>query len=273
MALYDYVAQRNIAATIASGYEGMIADTAPWHFMSGFNATRQSVTVTPTATNAATYTLNITTYPSTTAVAYTYTADASATVAEITAGLAALVNAGVQPVTAVDNTTTLSLNADNFGDAGAFTVAFAGTGVMVQATASNQNDSLPVGKLVRLDSALFSDDKGIRLPTAAGDITTSFLVAGVITATANGTKILGVNASIPGGTLVDVMRKGHVLVKVEQAVTPGQQAFVRYAAGGLGLGSFGNTTGTSERAALAGSVFRSTAAINGLAVLELNLVA
>lgn len=68
-----------------------------------------TVEVTPTAVNSAVYTLTID------GTEYAYTADASATVAEITAGLVALINAdGAALVTAADNTTKLTLTGDSF---------------------------------------------------------------------------------------------------------------------------------------------------------------
>ena len=70
-------------------------------------------TITPTASNNATYTVTINTKD------ITYTADASATVAEITAGLVALLNASTEPefaeVTWADGTTVLTGTADTAG--------------------------------------------------------------------------------------------------------------------------------------------------------------
>ncbi|MEY4582865.1 MAG: hypothetical protein RL701_7568 [Pseudomonadota bacterium] len=257
------------------GVEGKLSrfavDGGIGHFL---NASRQVITVTPTAANAATYGVDITMADGTVYSSTNYTADGSATVAEITAGVIALINATAVPVTAVDNTTNYTLVADNSGDYGAFTIAFTGTGTQAQAATTGQGASLAVGKLVIWDPTL-GYDRCARLPTASANITASGLVAGVVVADdaiMRYTSLDGATQTlVPGNAYGAVVRKGHIWVKVEQAVTPGQQAFVRYAAGGYGLGSFGNTTGTSERAALVGSVYRSTAAIAGLAELEVNI--
>ncbi len=72
------------------------------------------VTITPLAQNSTAYTVDVN------GTEFTYSSDASATVAEITAGLVVLVTAGSEPVTAVDNGTDLELT----GDGGAlFTLA------------------------------------------------------------------------------------------------------------------------------------------------------
>lgn len=267
MSPQPFVAQSSIADSISAAYAGMIATTAPWHIGHFLNSTRKNVTVTPVAVNSSAYTVTLS-VDGGAGVDYTFTSDGSATVAEITAGLTALINAGTQAVTAVDNTTTMSLIADNSGVNGNFTATLSGAGTMTQADVLGQGDVLAFGRLVRLDSTL-GDDRAIRLPRAAADITTNGLVAGVVLATAQYARV-GTADTWPAYTMIDVMRKGHVLVQVEQAVTPGQNAFARYAAGGNGLGSFGNTAGSTERAAIVGATYRSTAAINALAVLEVN---
>ncbi len=76
-------------------------------------AVAQINTVTPTAFNAAVYTITIN------LKSVTYTADGSATVAEITAGLTAAFNAATYPefteIAAVDSTTLVTLTADTAG--------------------------------------------------------------------------------------------------------------------------------------------------------------
>lgn len=69
----------------------------------------QSIKGTPTAVNGAVYTIGID------GTDFEFTADATATVAEITAGLEALVNAGSVAMTATDNTTDIDLDADAAG--------------------------------------------------------------------------------------------------------------------------------------------------------------
>jgi len=76
------------------------------------NTPTKTVTLTPVAKNSTDYTVTIggrgplSTSP---AEVFTYTSDATATVAEITAGLVALIDAGTQNVNATDNTTDLTI--------------------------------------------------------------------------------------------------------------------------------------------------------------------
>ena len=268
-----FAAQTSIAAAMTAGFEGMLAKMGDLHIGHFLNASRQIVTVTPTATNAATYNVTITMADGTAYTTTDYTADGSATVAEITAGLVALINATAVPVTAADATTTYTLTADNLGDAGGFTVTFGGTGTQAQATTIGQNISTAVGKLVVYDYTM-GDDHCARVPRASADITVAGMVAGVVLADPVAYRYTNQTAvALPGGEVGACLKKGHVFVKAEQTCTPGQQAYVRYAAGGYGLGSFGNSAGSSERAALAGSAYRTSTTAGGLAIVELNIIA
>lgn len=64
------------------------------------------VDITPLAQNATTYTVTIN------GTGFAYISDATALVSEITAGLVSVINAGAEPITAVDNTTYLTLTSD-----------------------------------------------------------------------------------------------------------------------------------------------------------------
>jgi len=77
----------------------------------------QSLKCTPSAVNGAVYTVTID------GTAFAFTADATATVAEIIAGVVALINAGSVDVTATDNTTYMQLDADAAGTYHAITLA------------------------------------------------------------------------------------------------------------------------------------------------------
>lgn len=268
-----FSAQSSISNSIGRAYAGMIADSSPWHVGHGVNTSVQTATVTPTAANAATYTLTITSGGTT--VAYTYTSDADATVAEITAGLTAAVNAGSQPVTAVDGTTKLTLTADYPTNEYGFTAigsSSAGTNVVANTVA--QNAPLKDGFYCLFDSATSSDPMAIKLPTAAADVTSVNLCAGVVLADPY-TRVRLSNASL-APSMISFMRKGHVVVQCEEAVTANSNVFVRYAAGGLGQGAFGASVGSTERAQLNGAVYRSAsfALPDGSlgAVVEINIV-
>ena len=95
-------------------------------------AVAQVNTVTPTAANSQTYTITIN------GKNVNFTADASATVAEITAGLTAAFNASTEPefaeITATDSTTHVTLTADTAGYPFTNTSSATGAGTNVTAT-------------------------------------------------------------------------------------------------------------------------------------------
>jgi len=129
--------------------------------------------------------------------------------------------------------------------------------------------AIPFGKLVVRGTDV---DKQGNLPSAAGDITPSLNVWGMAI---HSQSVMSdpsvVPAQYPDKSAVPCLRKGRAYVKVEEAVTVASAVHVRYAAGGNGLGSFGDTTGTSERAPLAGAKYMSDAAANEFAIIEFNL--
>lgn len=95
-------------------------------------AVPQVNTVTPTAANAQTYTITIN------GKIVTYTSDATATVAEITAGLTTAFNASTEPefaeITATDSATHVTLTADTAGYPFVNTSAATGAATLVTAT-------------------------------------------------------------------------------------------------------------------------------------------
>ena len=265
----SFIAQTSIAQSLSASYPGQLATSAPAHIAHGLNTSRQVVTVTPTAANGATYTLTLTQFG--VSVEYAFLADGDATAAEIVDGLVALVNAGTQQITAVDGGNTFTLVNDQYSSEYEFTVATAASaGALAAATTVAQAADLADGVFVVFDSAVSSDPMGVRLPASAGDVTTVVGNAGVVlrdaiahVRTSNGT-------SAP--QMVGLLRKGHVYVKVEEAVSANAAVYVRYAAGGNGVGSFGAAAGSSERALLNGAVYRTAASANGIAMLEINII-
>ncbi|HKI87195.1 MAG TPA: hypothetical protein VKA53_10690 [Thermoanaerobaculia bacterium] len=81
-------------------------------------------------------------------------------------------------------------------------------------------------------------------------------------------------ASVPADTVGSVLRKGRVIVAVETAVSVGDEAYCRFDDGVADAtqttkGKWGADDDTNTRRHVKGAVFRSAAAKNGLAVLEL----
>ncbi len=82
-------------------------------------------------------------------------------------------------------------------------------------------------------------------------------------------------ASTPSKRMASVLRKGKVIVKVETAVSPGDDAYCRFTTGVLDntqatKGGWGADDDSGTRRHVKGAKFRSAAAKGGLAVLELN---
>jgi hypothetical protein len=260
-----FIAQRSIQTLVSSKAPspGKIADATPHHIKEGLWTSKQVVTVTPVAANAATYTLIVD------GVSFSYVSDADGTAAEISAGLIALVNAAANlPVTA-SGSSTVVLTADVAGNEFAYSSSST-AGSLTSVLTTGNGAQLADGKFVIRDTA--GGEHAIKLPTQASDITGGLLGFGVTMCD----DIVEVRTNLLGSAaplMKNVLRKGHIWVQVEEAVTESAQVTVRYAAGGLGLGSFGTGTGTSERAILAGAVYVSGASGNGFAKVELNLKA
>lgn len=97
---------------------------------------------------------------------------------------------------------------------------------------------------------------------------------------ATGFKLLGVTThshareqdAATQADMVNVMRQGAVYVRVEQAVAAGDPAFVRHTANGAGKtpGRFRKDADADKADAIAGR-YRTSAAAEGLAILEINL--
>lgn len=130
--------------------------------------------------------------------------------------------------------------------------------------------AVPFGKLVVLGTL---KDSQCKLPAAAADITDLLKRLGIaLKSHAMESNPAVVASQYADKAMVSVAHKKRVYVKVEEAVSPTDPVFVRFLAGGLGQGSFGKTAGAGpDRAALAGARYLSTAAINGLAVVEVDL--
>lgn len=74
------------------------------------------------------------------------------------------------------------------------------------------------------------------------------------------------------GDSVEIVSQGQVWVTVEEAVAPGDDVYVRCDTGtGSQKGAFRSSADSSTAALLAGAVYRTTAAADGLALVEINL--
>ena len=269
---------------------GQLADNvSPQDIVSGLYAPRKYVSVAVVASNSQVYTVNITPVDQLgvagTLVAYAYTADGSATTAEIVAGLVALINAGTQPVHATGTDTPLLIEATT--DADFATSYTAGTGSLTEtvlvpsamsATASadllgDYGVVAPAGVMFVVDDRAASTRspvaRSVRLPRLAADIT-GLTPIGVAVETRSSEA-----SGYRGRHMVPLLEKGRIYVKVEEAVIAGGPVYVRYASGSGGsqLGAF-RTSVDSTTAALLPNARYATASFstvnNGLmAELEL----
>lgn len=128
--------------------------------------------------------------------------------------------------------------------------------------------AIPFGKFVVKDTA---DGSG-KLPGTATDITNAKLGQGLALSSQNVEQNPGVaTPQYPAKSAVPCLRKGRAWVQVEEAVNPTNDVYVRYAAGGDGVGSFRASAGTSEAAILANAKYRTSADAAGFALVEFNL--
>lgn len=249
----------------AIGVEGMVADQGQRDIVSGLSSSRKLLSIAVGASDSQVYSVTIN------GTAFTYTADGSATTAEIVVGLKTAINAGDEPVLASGTDTPLLLESTIDGDDGDFTYAdSSGSGTLTETELVSQNQGVDFGLFVCLDERATSDvgdvDFPVRLPRQATDIT--------------GGRALGVSVvdmareagTFEGQTMVPVMRKGRIYVKVEQAVAKGDPVYVRFSASGSQrLGAFRMDADSATAALLPRAAFLTPASANGLAILEINL--
>ena len=125
-----------------------------------------------------------------------------------------------------------------------------------------------IGKFACRDTA----DNSMKHPAAATDVTDQKDQLGVVIHTHALESSASGDPQYPLKSAVPVLTKGRVWVKVEEAVTPDSDVYVRFAVGtGSVLGAFRASADTATAALLpnARARYRSTAAANGLALLEL----
>lgn len=264
----DFVAQSSIENEPRVAYPGLLANMAPGdRVKSGVCTSRKLVSVAVGASNSQVYTITIN------GTDFAYTADGSATTAEIVLGLKALINAGDEPVLASGVDTPLVLESTIDGPDGDFTYAdSAGTGTLTETVLVVQDQGLPFAKFVCMDERS-TEDRAVRLPRLSTDVTTQRGVGVVICENYTRVSDGSPAETAPAHSMVGLLEVGRIWVHVEEAVSKGDDAYVRYAAGGSGLGSFRKSTGTSEAAALPRACFDSDSqTIDGVvcAILKLN---
>lgn len=119
-------------------------------------------------------------------------------------------------------------------------------------------------------------DGSCKLPTASTDVTNVLKPIGITRSNvardpnfpAGGTA--GFTYQI--GDTVEVVSRGRVAVTVEEAVSAGDDVYVRYDTGtGTQKGAFRSSADSSTAALLAGAVYSTSASASGIAIVDINL--
>lgn len=273
----NHAIQTSFSRSPAIGYAGMVAKESRLLVAnSRVSTSRKLASVAITAANSDTYTLTIN------GTDFTFTADGSATTAEITAGLVALINAGSEPVLAsgsdtpllveskidapfgADFTVTTAANRRITGD---FSITESETNLATPVILVEQGQEVPFGVGVCLDERS-TDKQAVRLPRVAADVT-GLGFDGVTMADFAKSDF---SQKYHRNSMLSVLRSGYIFVVVEEAVVKGDQPYVRYAAGagGTQLGAFRKSADTSSAAALPKARYETTAALGALAIVKLD---
>jgi hypothetical protein len=144
-------------------------------------------------------------------------------------------------------------------------VAFAG---LLADTSTYESDSYAAQVDLEFGIAVTRSTNGrITKPSAASDV-----IVGITHHThQKETYSLAGDLGIPAEDTAPVLRRGRVMVKVEEAVVDGDDAWVRFTADtGKPAGGFRKSNDANKARRLRGAVFRSSADANGFAVLEVN---
>ncbi|MBW2672075.1 MAG: hypothetical protein JRD89_01500 [Deltaproteobacteria bacterium] len=255
---------------------GMASDNAGLECISRVSATRQKEQVVVTTEyNSEIFTITID------GTAYPYTSDGSATKAEISAGLKALIDAGSATVEVVDDLTdTLTIESTDHDNGFTISITNPANGVLTLTALVAQEEALGFGKFVVNDTGVDIDaagQVGVRLPIATGEVTgapAGFVRADMSRQTRETAPYAGYNS----GNMVPVARKGRMWVEVESgqvgSVAAFASVFARFVAAGTEeLGAIRTDADTSDAVAIPGCKFtgRKIAAEN-IAEVEMDFV-
>lgn len=277
--MVDFI-QGSISAQPLPAKAGMLADSGYHDILSGVASQRKRYSVVVVAANSAVYTITLTP-PGGVGVPFVYTADGSATTAEITVGLRDLINAGTVSVVASGSDTPLVIESTLDGPDGDFGYADNATGgSLTETLVSTQSPNFSVGTLVCLDDLRTlpgPSDFAVRAPRTATDVTQRGL--GIIVEQADLVQLpieagaaYATSLSIPGNDCLNVLHQGRCWVITESAVVKGGDVYARYAtgSGGSTLGSIRGDTDSTTAAQYPRAKFLTSAAAGGLVQVEVN---
>lgn len=256
--------QLSYTSAPVKAFVGQVADMGSKDLITKTNSTNQRTNVlVVNAVNAAVYSITFVDGNGDTDQA-TYTADGSATKAEIVAGLISAIDALDLEIDAT------SIDSDEFyiestNDVGGFTAVSDGDTAtdLTLTTVVSEEQVIPFGRFVCRDEA--HGDDYCRLPRLSTDIDGSCFGVAVSHTAQSGTD------GWEHGSSVTILNKGRVWMTAEDAVTLGDAVYVRYTANGTGkdVGQVRSDADTSKAAALTRAKFASTAGAGELVLVEL----
>jgi hypothetical protein len=260
----------------------MLADSGPHDIISRVNAAQQlfSVVVT-TEYNSQIFTVTID------GTAYQYTSDASATKAEIAAGLKALIDAGDDDVTTTLFTTSEAndsfyIENNSFDTEITVTITNPANGVLTLAELVDHEDAIQFGAVVveseQVDADALDGSRGsCRLPRLATDFSSRHVLGVALADISKITRSSAPYAGFSAGEVVPVLRKGRIWMSVEDvsSVAQGGLVYVRHVAGTTeSLGAIRAADDGSDTEVLDAQQAAFTGQVNStlsLAVVEWNL--
>ena len=251
------------------GLNGQLTGVGDSNIGSYTNNSKQLELVTVAlAENATTYTITIN------GTAFDFLSDGSATKTEISAGLHAAIAGGSEPVTSVDLTESLTIQANVAGVA--FTIAVSDDGAGTDLTLANQipnAQAVGFGKFVAQDVESGQDQKA-HLPYAAVHITGNralgFAKHDQAVEQANPTSG---NVGYETQASLPVLKQGQIYIEMEDAFTPADDVYIRFVAGagGTALGAARTDADTASAALLPSSRIRNSGSAGDVAIIDINL--
>lgn len=250
------------AGMLAGNGHGYQADSK----VNGQGNTAKVIDWTITAANSTAYTISIG------GIAITYTSDGSATTAEIRDGLIAAIRANAftnNLVIAESGGAAVLRVTERFPADGEVAISDADANLSLATTVAHANgEPMPAGIAVTRGTA----DNECRNMVDASSV-----VIGVTMFDHSYSQPLTIGATgealFPPDSVIGILRDGEIWVRVEEAVTPASDVYVRHTASGANtqIGAFRATTDSSTAVALTSARFKSSASAGGLARLSLKI--
>ena len=256
--------QITVENSMLKGLEGSIATLGNVDIKSYVNNSKQLSQVT--IVSGGTGTVHSIVVDGTT---YSYTELAFQSAANIATALIAVINTGGEAVTIVDNADgTFTMQANVAGTA--FTLTTTASTVTIDHLIEN-NQTIPFGRFLTQDNETGQDQK-CHLPYTSAQITGSRALGFSVHDHAHEQAITNAdNPGYPAQHPISVLRKGEILVRVEEAVTPASVPHIRFSAGTYSnLGAVRASVDSGTAAPLSIARFTDSANALSLATLEIN---